>query len=545
MTGDRIWLLSVELAGRTIRCATVPCQPVATVASEAYAAGQAVRHDPTLAVPSVSWRAIPGGDCVGEYGAEIGFYLPSDLSLSALWARGQPINRGVAELSVWYDGTPYEARTVLAKGYIEVDAYALGGEQVTASILAQEPDGTDMLPLSTQIISDATLNPYTVVGAGSIGFSMPDDVDGVYYPIPLGRPGLYIDATGTQVEIPSTPALLITQAAAQERMLIASGMVGSTTMTVFLDNATGLAPTTYAGVVSYIEDGNGAILASVDVSAAAGWKRDGSETYYCTGWTDAITFDNGEHIRGLGDAALYMLRLARSAAVFDLGRWEAARNALNTIAIGGFVGQPVDAWTVITEQLLSVFPRCVVLPGAQGLYPVVFEDVPPDQCVELIEGRDFDLPDGERPQDATDEVYSSIRVEYAFNVAKQNYNGFVVMGPRVDDMDESGHEASMRAYSWSVGADNGPTRETKTIQSAWVWEHDSAARACDEWMRICAERLPSVRLALLDQVTWRSLPIGLALRITSTTLGWDAVPCWVCGASMSSMDEIEVLARPR
>lgn len=542
----RIWLLSVELAGRTIRCATDPCAPVALVAGEAYTAGELITHEPTLDFPTVSWRAIPGESCVGDFSADVSFFLPSDLSLCAIWAKGQPLHRGVAELAVWYEGASYESRSVLAKGYIEIEDFALFGEKVSASILAPSPDATDVIPGTNDVISDATLDPYIITASGvSIGFNMPDDVAGAPYPLPLGRPGLYIDATGASTDVPASPALLITQSAGVERVLVAGRPVGATTLTIFNADAEGIAVTTYSGTVTTIQDQNGVILSSVLVTSVGSWKFDGTETFYCAGWSDAITFDNGEHIRGLGDACLYMLRLARSGAVFDLGRWVEAQAALNTIAIGGYIDTPVDPWKVITEQLLCVFPRCVVLNGPSGLYPAVFEVVPPDQCIELVEGRDFDLLDNVRPEYATSAVYSAVRVEYALNTATQNYLGMCVMGPRVDDITESGHEAATRSYSWSVGANDGPTRETMIVQTAWVWEHDSAARAADDWVQLSAERLPSVRVALLDAVRWRSLPIGLAVRLTSTTLGWTEVPMWVCGLTMSALDEVELLARPR
>jgi len=518
---------------------------VATSATEDYAAGQAVTHMPMMEDPNVSMRAIPGGDCIGEFSADVAFYLPSDLSLCELWSRGQPLHRGTAELSVWYEGGSYESRQVIARGYIEVDAFALGGEMVTASILMPDPESTDTIPGSADVCSDETLNPYQIVGGASIGFTLPDDVAGAPYPFPLGRPGLFVDAAGTSQDVPASPALLITQAAAQQRLLVAARQVGAGNITIVNANAEGLAPPMANFGISYIIDENGITLSTVDPTSIGTWKFDGTETFYCAGWTDGITFDNGALIRGLGDAALYMLRLVRGAAVFDLGRWEAARATLNTIAIGGYVDQAVDPWTIITEQFLAGFPRCVVMPGPDGLYPAIFEAVPPDECVELVEGRDFYLLDGVRPEYATDETYSSIRVEYALNTASQNYNGLCVLGPRTDDLSESGHEAASRSYSWTVGQDGGPTRETKTIQSAWIWEHASAARVADDVMQLTAERLPSVKVALLDQVMWRTLPIGLAVRFTSPTLGWSQVPAWVCGLNMALLDEVELLMRPR
>lgn len=544
-TGDRHWLAVVDIAGRRLYLADAPVEPVATVASEDFAAGAIVRHDPLLATPSVSWRGIPGGDALGDFDATIAFLLPSDLSLCELWALGQPVHRARVQMSLWYEGDTYEGRTVVVQGYIEVDAFALAGEQVTGTILAPDPTLAGMLPGPNDTVSDATLDPYKIVGGSTIGFSMPDDVSGVGYPFPLGRAGLYVDETGASTDVPASPAILITQAAANERMLVAARPVGATTLTIYNATAVGLAPVSASFGIAPIIDANGQILSSVDVSGPTGWALDGTEAFYSAGWTDGITFDNGDVIRGLGDVCFYLVSVTTAGAIYDLGRWQSAQAALNTIEIGGYVDQAATAWDVMSEQLLQLYPLCVVLNGPGGLYPAIFEDIPHEECVELVEGRDFDLPDGERPAYATDEVYTAIRLQYGLNAATQNYVATVALGPQTGGVEESGSGAALAGYSWSVGNDGAPTRETRTMQCPWLWRHDSAAAVAKARLALDHERLPSFRAVLLDDRRWAALPIGLAVRVTSTTFGWSGVPMWVCGQTLSAIDEIELIARPR
>lgn len=543
--GDRYWLAVVDIAGRRLYLADAPVAPVAEVASADYTAGAILRHEPLLATPTVSWRGIPGGEALGEFDAQVSFLLPSDLSLCALWALGQPVHRARIELSVWYEGDAYEARLVRAIGYMEVDAFALAGEQVTGTILAPDPTLADTIPGPNDVVSDETLDPYQIIGGTSIGFSMPDDVEGAGYPFPLGRAGLYVDESGATTDVPSSPALLITQAAAAERLLIGARPVGATNMTIYNASATGLAPTTDTGPIEQVLDTNGQILSTVDASTFGGWALDGTEDLYATSWTDGITFDNGDVIRGLGDVCFYLVCLSSAGAIYDLEAWRSAQGALNTIEVGGYVDQATTAWDLIAEQLLQLYPLCVVLNGPGGLYPAIFEDVAPDDCVELVEGRDFDLPDGERPTYATEEVYTAIRLQYALNAATQNYLATVAIGPQTADVTEAGSEPALSGYSWSVGNDGRPTRETRAMQCPWLWRHDSAARVAASRLALDHERLPSFKMVLLDDRRWAALPIGLAVRVTSTTFGWSKVPMWVCGQTMSAIDEIEVIARPR
>ena len=544
--GRRVWLAAIDIAGRRLYLSDADASPVATVATEDYAAGAVLRHDPLLATPTVSWRGIPGGDALGDFDAEIAFLLPADLSLCALWARGQPVHRARIELSVWYEGDAYEARYVQAIGYMEVDSFALAGEQVTGSILAPDPTLADTLPGPDDVVSNANLDPYDVIGGSTIGFSMPDDVVGSGYPFVLGRAGEFVDGDGLATSIPASPALLITQAAANERMLVAARpTVSGATLTIYNASATGLAPVSATFSIEYITDTNGQILSTVDVSAPTGWALDGTEDFYAAGWSDGIAFDNGDVIRGLGDVCFYLISLTNAAAIYDIGRWRGAQAALNTIEVGGYIDQPATAWEIMSEQLLQLYPLCVVLNGPGGLYPAIFEDVAPDDCVELVEGQDFDLPDNERPSYVTDEVYTAIRLQYGLNAATQNYVGAVEIGPQTDEVSEGGAEMSLRGYSWSVGVDGKPTRETRAMQSAWLWLHDSAQKVALQRLALDHERLPAFRMVLLDDIRWKSLPIGLAVRVTSTTYGWSKVPMWVCGQTLSAIDEIEVIARPR
>lgn len=542
---SRIWTLTIDVSGRRLYLATEPCAPVATLDGEDWRAGASVTHLPILAIPSCSWRALPGGSTVGDRSVSVSFLLPSDLSLADLEAGGQTVERVRGELAIWWTGAAYEARVVVAAGWLEIDALTLGGEEITATLLNPEPTSTATIPLAEDEINDANLNPYTiVVGGSTVGFSMGEDVQGTPYPIPLGRPGLWVDETGASAAVPSCRANLITQAVTLQRMLIAGRQVGATGMTIWNATATGVVSPTYVGTVSTIYDGRGQVCSTVDVSgASAYWALDGSEEFYCLGWADGVVLDNGERVRGLGDAALYLLRLADADGTFDLGRWEAARSALNTIEIGGFVETPVLPWEILTSDLLPLFPRCVVMPGNAGLYPVIFEDAHPTDGIELIEGIDFELPEGARPSPATDGGVSAVRLSYAYNALSEEYLATVVFGPRTDDQTESGHGSARRAWGWDVGGSS--TRTTTIMESPWLWAHDSAERVADDVLRLGVERLPSLALSLLDLDRWRSLPIGLPVRVTAPTVGWDKRPCWICGLGMAALDELEVLARPR
>lgn len=522
---DPIWLLRVELGPVVWYAATDIAVPVNHL-------GESIPHEPTLSPPSLSIGATPGGSTtVGDFSASASFLIPESVSL--LEARGWPVSRGWGQLSQWTDGDAYEAAVPVACGWIVLERFPLAGEAVDVTFTPAPLDRLSTFPPSDAVVSEANLS---VSGTPFFGDTIAANTVGLLGPWVFGRCGLRVDATGVETESPGSAAPLVVQTGGgTQTALIAWHSIGATTVTVYSapnDDYQTFVPV--AGV-----DANNRVVNYVDVSAfAVSWTLDGAAALYVAGWSQALTSDDGEQLRGLGDVALHILRQSGAASVFDLGQWEAVAPLLNRIEVGGYLDAAVQPWEFVNNELLCLFPRCCILWGPTGWYPVVFDAEP--SASELLEGIDFDLPDGERPSEVTAGGYTSSRVEYSRNPATDVYLDAFDLGTGYADSKESPSAIGRRAFGFI------DTPQTYIVSTAWLWRYDSAAVVARELLDLHSEPLVAINVRLVSGARWMSLPIGSSVAVTSETLGWEARPCWVAGHAFSGLQTyLKLQARPR
>lgn len=532
-----IWLLRIDLGSAIWYLSEKDAAPVDQT-------GATLAHDPTLGEPSVAYDAIPGTDsAVGDFEAQVSFLAP--VSVSEFEANGWPLSKGRAELSRWTPGTPYEARERVAIGDVVLDGLPIAGEEISVSLVPSDPSDLQDFPPAKASISTDTIAAVAIISAGTETadtFHFLDSSDGLVYPWVFGRPGLRVDATGATVATPATPALLVFDALNSPWAIIAGHQTREVDRIIYnpdLDND--VTDPTYSIPSEFLRDARGRLLSILDVSGLVGFTYDSSLQLYVAGWSSGIRWDDGDEIRGLGDVVLYLLRNCDGGRVHDLGAWQATAPLLNRIEVGGYLDEVVSPWDVVASDLLALYPRCVALWSPDGYQPVVFDDASPDLGPELTEGIDFELVEDARPEEVTEGGITTVRVEYSHYPVTDVYLDSVTFGPGVTDAtEEDASEVARRAFA-VVGQ-----RSSYTLTSAWLWRQDSAGVVARDWLDLLAEPLVRVRGQLTDPDQVRALPVGAGVRVTSSTLGWTARPCWVSGHWYEgSLAGLRFLGRPR
>lgn len=540
MSAPERWLCRLELPHAIWYLSEVDAAPV-------DATGATVAHVPTLSRPQVNYSALPGTEsAVGEFNATVEFLIPSSLAVAE--ACGAPIALGRATLLRWTEGTPYEAAEAIAAGDVVIDGLPLAGEAVSVSLEAPDPARTGAWPPSDAAVVKGNLVG-TVLPSTALTLVPADNVLGLLYIWVFGRPGMhYVD--GAVEYVPATPAILVNLTPGIQRVQIAGHSVAATSVDIYANAAYDGASLTDTFVPEQFRDTRQRITTIANVSARAiSWEvSDSSADLYVSNWSGgSMKWDDGEEIRGLGEVCLYLLRAVDGGSVHDLGAWQSLLGQLNRIEVGGFIDESVEPWEVIAGELRPLFPRLSVMWAPLGYRPVVFEDADSELTPELVEDVHFALVDGTRPADKTEGGYTTVRIEYSHNLPADLYLDSITVGPGYRGaVGELPSELGRRAYTWQE------TAETWTHTTPWLWLHDSAAVVAREWSDLLMEPLPGIEVLMLDPLMRRALPVGAAVRVTSTTIsdsaghGWAARPCWVSGHRFDG-DQFYVilLARPR
>lgn len=169
--GAAVWLLSVTVAGRVLRWSTRPV----SVGGHRWRGGMpSVRVEQVMdflqqdaAAPSVS----------------VGLVLSEEV---ARWVSYGHRLTGEAELSLWVEGTDYNARQVIVRGPLLSGSYGAAGEPITATIEPQ-PQGEG------GPVGDASQS----YGGDSIAeASFYEQSDGEEYPLVVGQPFVSRRKTG-------------------------------------------------------------------------------------------------------------------------------------------------------------------------------------------------------------------------------------------------------------------------------------------------------------------------------------------------------------
>lgn len=173
--GSAFWLLSIEIAGRVLRYSSkaVSVPDGANIityrggVSEVTASGSLDILQQNPSAPSVNF----------------GLIVEEDLAL--LVSYGHRLDRSIAELSWYVEGTDFSERQIIIRGPILVGAYGEKGEPLTGVIEAQ-PQGDGALVANRTIYSRSSV-PRIFTGTDVLDYLVPDSL-GEPYPIVFGIP---------------------------------------------------------------------------------------------------------------------------------------------------------------------------------------------------------------------------------------------------------------------------------------------------------------------------------------------------------------------
>lgn len=220
----------------------------------------------------------------------------------------------------------------------------------------------------------------------------PSTILGKYYPIPIGRPGVWIDGLiDYTTAYPAVPACYgITPATTTDyRIVVSYGRVGATEAHVWINNNykydVGLLTATddYGNFVTYLDlsaGGEELHLANINVALKG----------------EGVASTLGEEFRGLGDVIVWALSkssLAKSGDI-DWSRQLALVDELNALGrVDTYIAERVKVLDWLLSDILAYFPIFTNDAG-DGLYVDVWRYDATDEDVEVV--IDVDVPGYER-----------------------------------------------------------------------------------------------------------------------------------------------------
>lgn len=403
-----IWLLRIEIAGRTWYLASESCEP--------ERAGVAVAHHGTLSVSGFGEGIEIGGGVSGPCTVDCSFHLGEDGW--ALFRDGHRLDGSPAEVSLWRPGTTYAERYVLIIGRVDADGQIpLSGEAIEVTISSPLIEHANTWPPANDVIT-ATAWPNALADDDGT------DLIGQPYPWPLGKLGDYIDEDGTAKFTSTSEVLIVDGTPGAEVGCVAGSPVGATTVSVW----NSVKRTTATFTVSTTTDGDGAARATIDLSGAPGlWVLDGTEPLYVRSWgAGGLRSDFREGaVVGLGDAILTLLLRRYSddgPEMVDVGSWLAMGYVLNAWEVGIIVEAGVDPLDTITGDLLPLCPALWIVGGPSGYRPIYLGEVPAALCRRLEVGRDI-FVSNEAPGLAAIQPLNSCSVSFAQSTFYKLFRG--------------------------------------------------------------------------------------------------------------------------
>lgn len=419
------WLLDLDFAGQRLRLATAELD-IASDDGDLHYEGtlQEVEYaqsmellDAQLTQASVSIDAI----------------LPADVP--SLVARGYPLEGVSGTLSLWREGTAYEARRVVLVGAVRDPEYGAADEPVSFTLEDELWQSEAQIPAPGLDVSEDTWpDSWTATYPSDasaafdlyIGSLTPEDV-GLAYPVIFGYPGRtrglsYPAHEGSiAVHVSRDKGFLDADGYEGPYAVIAGHRVRADTVYAFTEsisndtwaNAT-LVPSDPTGngfAIEHWTDALGNVVAVLvghatgdsdsgkttvngvtvstlgsDVSFALGDTsyRDADDgnggTLYIpiyVGWYDRTRDDEGGGMIGddgqliRGAGDVLTYLLRQTGLPVDAGRCAAAASLLNGYKIDCAIDARVKVWEWLQSNLLPLLPVSICT-GASGLYPVVW-----------------------------------------------------------------------------------------------------------------------------------------------------------------------------
>jgi hypothetical protein len=378
-----------------------------------------IAHTPTLSVSGYSETFQYLSQSIDRQSVPVAVGWPYDIAEAV--AAGFRLDTAQAELSVWIEGTAYEARRVLIVGNVQQPSYGAPGEPVTFSIEAAPwidrgtwPDLYRFQPGQTP-----SSMPTSIGGAGGTTIALnPDDrSNGIGAPLVVGNPGnkdqvkrtptisedfednedLWRDTLpgavssmtiGRTAGALPVPGMLVLCGHATE-----AGAYGSVDLDIRSDDVSLVNLYSSEGewmtttvpfhveiggrtcTVASLVDCFGTVAASGTQSAVRGITTGVGQARF--GFTFLSSHRDFDTFHGLLNTAqagplrtvheLLALTLSSSSLPVDWPKLYAALGRLPSFGVEGYVDERVSVWDFVSRELLPLLPMSLRT-GPRGLY---------------------------------------------------------------------------------------------------------------------------------------------------------------------------------
>lgn len=357
-----IWLVDIDIGGRTYRYATQACEVTdASGNTYAYAEG--------LADPAVSYAAAYGS---GE--VSIGLRIDDDVDWAGVVTDGTPLARRPGVLRRWTPGTLLERARVVLRGLTSRPRWGAAGEGLNLSLTRSPAVQTRTVPDTQAVVSETT---WPEAAEGALGRT---------YPVVIGAPGHTEDADPYPV-VPVPQVKYSTSVlgdygviwlgghATRARLAVADAETGEWVyeeryLDVLLQDGLGRP---VAGTVQGYPALSGGTLPPSD-PAYVGEIGSPDDEYYAgfrddDYWGGGLRSRHGGLLRGAGDVIDWVLSEFYTGPV-DFGRVSDVRSRLNRYKIDTWIDAPVNIWEWLRREVLPLL-SVELREGVAGLYPAI------------------------------------------------------------------------------------------------------------------------------------------------------------------------------
>lgn len=417
----------------------------------------------------------------------VAFTLPVDVP--ALVQRGHDLLQATGELSLWIEGTAYEARRVLLRGRLTEPTYGYAGEPVTASLESEFSADRSIIPDVTYVITEETW-PLSVTAA-----------QGMSYPIAFG--------VGT---ITMSPAYMVVTTFNAEVLLIAGHLCVATSVTIWVGSSSEVF------AVVHTTDALGRTVATVSLAAAV-FAFTNDDDFYVS-WNQGaggLAARDGSSLSGAGDVMEVFLGM--STMPVDYGRLAAAKPYLNQYKIAGCIVEGVSPYEWVTANLLPILP-CSLVTGPNGLYviPWRYAATARDAVATFDTGIDPEIELAEQVliDGGIKDVVNRFKLRYALSNRYGTTYKYLTLGG--DDTDSTDTSASL--YCRQSQARYGV--RTMEEESSVLYDTATAGLILSWWAR--AKALPTRVVTYAVPHTWGWLERGDVVTITHAELHMVAQP---------------------
>jgi len=480
---DPVWLLDLTFAGKVYHYATEPVQITKGSNSIQYMGGLEIDLSQPLSLFSESPQTLS---------IPVSVHFPDDFG--ALVAKGHDPNFAIGELSIHYPGRTWGERLKMLRGQMAQPQYGAKDEPIAFSIEQNPFEDAGILISDDQRVSADTWDNYD------------SNIEGRYYPIVFGTPGVYKGKAGADKRTPGSPALLVDNDGTKY-VLIAGHHVRASTVKI-VNTTTGNREDC---AVTNTTDGLGQPVALAVISSA--YTAD-TDTHFTRWQGDGGGLENDRKdgdLTGGGELLIYMLR--RSTLEWDRGRTYAAARYLDRFKFAGYIDDAVAPFEWVKQNLLPLLPVSMIA-AAEGIAPVVWrrEATQDDAVINFTKGPDC-VRSSPITFEASDPV-NDLTLNFALRADDNSYKRSIRLTGNDNDRTPYGSTPSGGNFSniYSRSSFRRFGQRAETISTEIVYDRGTAAQILQWKSRAGSTLTRSVSYAIGRRYT--AIGVGDVVTIT-------------------------------